>query len=112
MASATATVATRLGWAGLVPFVVAPLALQMSEQSAALVASAISAYGLAILCFLVGSWWGIALLRRYPQVLMASNIVVVAACLGFVFLELPAQLTFEAFLFLGLVGRIPKCRQC
>ena len=101
--STTARTATRLGWAGLLPFVAAPLAVYLSAQPAALVAPAIAAYGLAILSFLVGAWWGIALLRREPGILIASNLVVIAACMGFVLLDLRSQLVLEAVLLTGLV---------
>jgi hypothetical protein len=99
-----AQTATRLGWAGLLPFVAAPVALYGWAEQAALVGSAIAAYALAILCFLAGAWWGIALLRSRPVILVASNLMVIIACLGFVLLDLRATLLLLAVLLLGTVG--------
>ncbi|MDX1734080.1 MAG: DUF3429 family protein [Halioglobus sp.] len=79
--------ASALGWAGLLPFAAAPLLLGARGDLAPLIGPAIAAYALAILCFLVGAWWGIALLRRHPAILLLSNAMVVAACLGVVLLE-------------------------
>jgi hypothetical protein len=104
MTTTSAQTATRLGWAGLLPFVAAPFVLYWSAEQASLVGSAIAAYALAILCFLAGSWWGIGLLRRQPAILIASNLMVIVACLGFVLLEPRASLLLLAVLLLGTVG--------
>lgn len=96
--------ATRLGWAGLLPFVAAPPGLYWSSGQMPLMASAIAAYGLAIVCFLAGAWWGIALLRRRPAVLIASNLVVIVACFGFVLLDIRASLSLLALLLLGTIA--------
>ena len=96
--------ATRLGWAGLLPFVAAPGALYLSPDYAPRVALAIAAYGLAILCFLAGAWWGIALLRRHPAILIASNLMVIIACFGFVLLDLRAFLLLLAVLLLATIA--------
>lgn len=103
MATSVEQTATRLGWAGLLPFVAAPVALYVSADHASLVGSAIAAYALAILCFLSGAWWGIALLRRQPGLLVISNLVVVIAWLGFVLLDLRACVIVLAVLLPGTV---------
>lgn len=69
-----------------------------------MVATAIAAYGLAIVCFLAGAWWGIALLRRRPVVLIVSNLVVIVACFGFVLLDTRAALSLLAVLLLGTIA--------
>ncbi|QFU76774.1 DUF3429 family protein [Halioglobus maricola] len=103
MATATARTASRLGWAGLLPFLAAPLAVSVSTNPAEIVGPAIAAYSLAIVCFLMGAWWGIALLRQAPVILVASNVVVIAACLGFVLLGLRANLLLQALLLAGAI---------
>ena len=104
MATATARTASRLGWAGLLPFLAAPLAVSVSTNPADMVGPALVAYSLAIVCFLMGSWWGIALLRRTPVILVVSNVVVIAACLGCVFMGLRANLLLLALLLAGTIG--------
>ncbi len=98
----TQTVA-RLGWAGLLPFVAAPVGVCLFETHVDLLGEAIAAYGLAILCFLAGAWWGIALLRRRAAILVASNSVVIAAWAGHVLLDRPASLLLLAGLFIVMV---------
>ncbi len=51
-----------------------------------------ASYALAILCFLVGAWWGVALIRRSPSVLLLSNAVVIMTFLGHLLLPTPAFL--------------------
>lgn len=104
MTSALAQTATRLGWAGLLPFFAASAAIYMFKPHAEIVAAAIAAYGLAILCFLAGAWWGMALLRRRPDVLVASNLLVVIACAGFVLLQRQTMLVLLAALFVAVIG--------
>lgn len=99
-AAAVPVTAMRLGWAGLLPFVAAPLALLLLPGLASWVGPSLLAYALAILCFLSGAWWGIALLRRRAGVLVASNAMVIVACLGVVFLPLRAALCLLAGLLL------------
>jgi hypothetical protein len=88
----------------LLPFLAAPVAVGVSANPAAIVGPAIAAYGLAIVCFLAGSWWGIALLRQDPRILFVSNLVVIVACLGFVALDLRVSLLLLACLLLCTVG--------
>lgn len=94
---------SRLGWAGLLPFIATPAALYLFEPQAKLVAEAGAAYGLAILCFLAGAWWGIALLRRRTGILFASNIAVLIAWAGYALLDRPGSLVLLAAVFFGMV---------
>lgn len=69
------TTARLLGWLGLLPFpalALAVLVLPGNHWSPWL-----AAYALAIISFLAGAWWGIALLRNEYRLLLASNAVVV-----------------------------------
>ncbi len=79
-------VAKLLGWAGLLPFIAAPAALHLFPDAAARLVVAVATYALAILCFLAGAWWGIALLRRRWEVLLVSNAVVIAGWAGYLLL--------------------------
>ena len=99
----TEQTAKRLGWAGLLPFMAAPIALYWSAEQTAMVGFAIAAYALVILCFLAGAWWGIALLRRRPAILFVSNLVVVVAWAGFVLLDRQTFLLLLAALLIGTV---------
>lgn len=69
-----------LGAAGVLPFPGgAAVAVVAGGNAAALALQGLVGYALAITCFLCGAWWGIALLRRAPALLLASNGIVVAA---------------------------------
>jgi hypothetical protein len=59
----TPTYAIWLGRAGLLPFVGLLLALYIDAQNQSLWANALATYTLAIICFLVGAWWGTALIQ-------------------------------------------------
>jgi hypothetical protein len=78
VASVPAT-ALWLGRAGLLPFVAAPLLVVLDPARSRFYLEVAGAYALAIVCFLCGAWWGIALLRRSPGMLLASNALVVVA---------------------------------
>ena len=71
--------ATLLGLAGLIPFFIAPIALWLDARHTALYAELLANYALAIICFLVGIWWGLALIRRSASALIISNAVVLVA---------------------------------
>ena len=75
--------ACTLGFAGLLPFVVCSALLWWGPPAALLAAKVLTAYALAILCFLCGSWWGIGLLRGSAAPLLWSNALVVLAVAAF-----------------------------
>lgn len=81
-AAAVPRTATLLGLAGLVPFLLAPMAMWRDHHHARLYAELLANYALAIICFLVGIWWGLALIRRSSSALILSNVVVIAAFFG------------------------------
>ena len=72
-------VARLLGNAGLLPFILGAMFAIVWDDWATLVATGLGYYTLAIVSFLAGAWWGIALLKREPVMLFTSNAVVVAA---------------------------------
>ena len=75
--------ATVLGRAGLLPFCAAPVLLYVDPTHRGVYTEWLAGYGLAILCFLAGIWWGLALIRRAPWVLVASNVMVLVAVFGY-----------------------------
>lgn len=81
-ASAVPRTATILGLAGLIPFCLAPLAMWRDVHHARLYAELLANYALSIICFLVGIWWGLALIRRNNGALIISNAVVIVAFSG------------------------------
>ncbi len=87
-------VATWLGRAGLLPFIAAPIAMAVYPEQLQFAGRVLSVYALSILCFLVGVWWGLGLIRREASALVLSNAVVIVAFFGHI--GLPDQ----GFLFL------------
>jgi len=81
-AGAVPRTATLLGVAGLTPFCALPLAIWLDPHHGRLYAELLANYALAILCFLVGIWWGLALIRRSASALVASNAVVIIVFFG------------------------------
>jgi hypothetical protein len=92
-----------LGRAGLLPFMGLLVAIYLDAQHQQLWAESLATYSLAILCFLVGSWWGLALIRRTPTALILSNVVVLVAFFGHVLLTTASFLLLGAGLFLATV---------
>ena len=97
------TTATWLGRAGLLPFIAAPLAMYLLPEQADLAGRALSVYALAIICFLVGVWWGLALIRRQASALVYSNAVVIVAFFGHLGLSTAGFLALCALLFPGTI---------
>ena len=94
---------TWLGRAGLLPFIGLLAALYLDAQHQQLWARSLSTYTLAIICFLVGAWWGLALIRRSPAALVMSNAVVLVAFFGHVLLASAPFFLLGALLFLATV---------
>lgn len=88
-----------LGWAGLLPFIGLSVLVYLQPYHGLLWADVLSSYALAIICFLVGVWWGLALIRRSARALVLSNVVVIAAFFGHVLLPAKGFLGLCALLF-------------
>jgi hypothetical protein len=85
MNPASSSVTQLLGYAGLVPFV-APAVLVLTGSAHADLASTIaSGYALAILCFLCGSWWGMAQATANRATLLLSNAYLLLALAFYLF---------------------------
>ena len=82
MSISSAPAVTRaLGYAGLIPFVL-PALLVLSGSTHGTVATQLAGtYALAIICFLVGSWWGMAQTSGVRATLLLSNAFLLVALL-------------------------------
>lgn len=83
--TATQRITNALGYAGLIPFVVPALLIAVDYKDSALLASLVNAYAFGIICFLTGSWWGMALLPGSRAALMLSNLYFLIAFFIFLF---------------------------
>ena len=88
-----------LGWSGLLPFIGLSVLVYLQPYHGLLWADVLSSYALAIICFLVGVWWGLALIRRSAGALVLSNVVVIVAFFGHVVLPVKGFLILCALLF-------------
>ena len=94
-----AQITTTLGRSGLLPFLAAPVLLYLDPHHTTIYSAVLASYALAIICFLVGVWWGLALIRRANGPLIYSNAIVIAAFFGHVFLTDQAFFLLCALLF-------------
>ena len=83
----------------MLPFVGLLLALYIDAQNQSLWANALATYTLVIICFLVGAWWGTALIQRNPTTLLLSNGIVLVAFFGQVLLSTAGFFLLGAFVF-------------
>ena len=67
------TTARLLGWSGLLPFCALPLLMLIAPGYSAWAGTLLAHYAFGILCFLLGIWWGIGVMRGEPAVLVYSN---------------------------------------
>ncbi|MBT7718810.1 MAG: DUF3429 domain-containing protein [Halieaceae bacterium] len=93
------TVASWLGRAGLLPFLGLSLATYLDPERGNVWRTVLASYALSIHCFLVGAWWGISLIRRHWIVLLISNVFVLIAFFGHIFLAVETFLLLCALLF-------------
>jgi hypothetical protein len=83
--SSAPSVTRALGYAGLIPFVL-PAAIALSDSPYASVATTLAgAYALAIICFLCGSWWGMAQTSGVRATLLLSNVYLLLALATYLF---------------------------
>ena len=71
----------------------------MAPAAASMWGSVLASYALAILCFLPGAWWGMALIRRTPSAMLLSNLFVLVAFFGHTLLANKTYLLLCALLF-------------
>jgi len=78
-------VTNSLGYAGLIPFIVPTALIVAGSEHGALLVSFSGAYAFGIICFLTGSWWGMALSPGSRSALILSNLYFLIAFLIFLF---------------------------
>jgi len=102
--------ATLLGLAGLIPFCLAPLGIGQDADHEGLYSELLANYALGIICFLVGIWWGLALIRRSTVALIISNALVIVSFAARSLLSHPTFFLVCAALFKH--GSRTKAAQC
>jgi hypothetical protein len=76
-----------LGYAGLLPFVCTALLMVFASPHASLAAELAGSYALAIICFLFGSWWGMAQSSAVRTTLLLSNALLLLALALYLFVR-------------------------
>jgi hypothetical protein len=103
-----------LGWAGLLPFLALSIGMLLLPAEASIAAGLLAHYAFGILCFLLGTWWGIGVMRPDPSPLLWSNALFVVlffarALLHGAYFMVAAALLFV--LLLLLERRLPAFRR-
>ena len=75
------TLITGLGYAGLIPFVIPALLVLAGSAFSGFAITTAETYALAIICFLTGSWWGMATGPGKQAGILLSNVYLVIAFL-------------------------------
>ena len=73
-----------LGIAGLVPFVVPALVVLLNLEKSPLALNIVNVYAFGIICFLCGTWWGMALREGNRRALLLSNVIFLIAFFCFI----------------------------
>jgi len=82
MSLSSASMVTRaLGYSGLIPFAIPALLVLLQAPQAPLATAFADSYALAIICFLSGSWWGMAQASGVRATLWLSNAYLLVALL-------------------------------
>jgi len=81
------SVTNSLGYAGLIPFIVPAAMIAANSEHSAFLVSFTGAYAFGIICFLTGTWWGMALAPGSRSALLLSNLFFLAAFFIFLFVN-------------------------
>lgn len=103
-----------LGWAGLLPFVALAAATSLAPAMAVTAATLLADYAFGILCFLLGIWWGIGVMRADPAPLLWSNALFIVLFFARAMLHGAAFMVIAAVLFIVLLvleHRLPVFRR-
>ena len=92
----------QLGYAGLLPFFGLALASHLLPSVQHELRAALASYAFAIICFLVGSWWGMALIRKNVSGLVLSNVITLVVVAGSIMLTTQQFLLFEMLVLQAL----------
>ena len=90
-----------LGYAGLIPFIGLALIAVFFTQHTSWAQQWLGVYALGIILFLLGSWWGLALMRRNRFTSIASNMLFLIALAAYV--GWPQVWLIMAALMLGVI---------
>lgn len=93
-----------LGWAGLLPFVALAAGMLFIPAVAHIAATLLAGYAFGILCFLLGIWWGIGVMRGDPAPLLWSNGLFIALFFAWAVLHGPPFMVVAGLLFLVLLA--------
>ncbi len=96
-------VATALGRLGLIPFVALAAGMLLGVGNPALLSSALAGYSFGILAFLLGAWWGLALIRQQASALLFSNIVFLVVLFSYLGMDYRGFFITAAIVFLALL---------
>lgn len=96
-------VATWLGRLGLIPFLALAVGITLGGRQQDVLLQALAVYSFGILCFLLGAWWGLALIRRYASALLLSNALFLLVFFSYLGMPQRAYLVTAAILFLALI---------
>lgn len=83
--SSAQRVINSLGYAGLIPFIVPAAMIAANSEHSAFLINFSGAYAFGIICFLSGSWWGMALVPGSRSALLLSNLYFLIAFFIFLF---------------------------
>ncbi len=99
-----------LGYAGLIPFVLGALLVVSGSAYAPVAGEVVEAYAFGIVCFLCGSWWGLAYRDDSVRAFWLSNLVFLLAFFIFVaardWWPLAAAILLMSMLFSEQGGRL------
>jgi len=70
-----------LGYLGLIPFIIPAILVATNSGYSDFAIKIVEAYAFGIICFLTGSWWGMASLNNNRVLIFLSNVYFVAAFL-------------------------------
>ncbi len=97
-----------LGWAGLLPFVALAGGMWLVPAMAVTAADLLADYSFGILCFLLGVWWGIGVMRGEAAPLAWSNALFVALFFARATLHGATFMIICALLFVVLLVLEPR----
>ena len=95
--------ATLLGWLGLLPFLALPLLIAGMPEYRALCQTLLADYAFGILCFLLGIWWGIGVMRGEPRPLLLSNLLFLVLLAARTLLQNAPFMVIAATLFIAII---------
>lgn len=100
------TIITFLGYAGLIPFVIPAVLVLAGSAHSDIAMTTAETYAFAIICFLTGSWWGVASGSAKRIGIWLSNIVLVIAFL--LMLLAPSLWSLAAAVLLAVIFAVER----